>query len=347
MPLLNRSLKIIIALAILPALTPIRAEEPLDSLLNPIYPEIQKWATVIRVNEPETAPVFTTTHFADSKDSVAFWPASTIKLYTVIAVLEWMNANRLPEDTSFTYSRQTSDKEWITDCSRTFIEMMSEVFRRSSNEDYTLLLRTLGIDAINTTFLIPAKGFPHSALMRDYVTYRPAVYENEEPQRIRAITPDGSIRYFEHRWSGTSYAAQRGATALSSTTGNCTSTAELADCLRRLIFHDSIPAPQRFAISTKQARLICEGDPDRGVIGLENRLAGAYGWQQSGELVFPKARFFHKAGLISTYALDVCYLTDPESDKHLILALAAHSGEEQVIRDMARTIYQAAKDGKL
>ena len=347
MPLSRQPLLLIVTLAFLSGLNPVRAEEPLDSLLSPIHPEIRKWATVIRVKNPDTAPEFSPTHFADSKDSVAFWPASTIKLYTVIAVLEWMNTNRLPEDTSFTYSRQTPHKTWITDCSRTFTEMMSEVFRRSSNEDYTLLLRTLGIDAINTSFLIPAKGFPHSALMRDYVTYRPAVYENEEPQRIRATTPEGSISYFEHRWSGTSYAAQRGATALSSTTGNCTSTAELADCLRRLIFHKSIPAAQRFAITEEQARFLCEGDPDRGVVGLENRLAGAYGWQESGEVVFPNARFYHKAGLISTYALDVCYLSDTQSNNHLVLSLAAHSGEEQVIRDMARTIYEAAKIGKL
>ena len=33
--------------------------------------------------------------------------------------------------------------------------MLSETFRRSSNEDYTLLLRMVGLDRLNSRFLIP------------------------------------------------------------------------------------------------------------------------------------------------------------------------------------------------
>jgi hypothetical protein len=80
-------------------------------------------------------------------------------------------------------------------------------------------------------------------------------------------------------------------------------------------------------------------------VGLRNKSAGPYGWEQSGEKVFPKARFYHKGGLISTYALDVCYLSDGASGNHLILSLAAQSGKPQVIRDMALKIYEAAKEG--
>ncbi len=325
----------------------IKGAESLETLLDAVHPDTKKWATVIRVQNPNDSPSFETKHYQGSETDRDFWPASTIKLYTVVAVLEWLNQEQLPLDTTLTFCRQDSSRQWIIDCARTYPEMVSEVFRRSSNEDYTLLLRSLGIDQINQTFFTPEKGFPHTALMRDYITYRPALYVNEEPQRIIASTSTGVQRVFEHVWSGTSYSKLAGATALSETTGNCTTTAELANCLRRLLFHSQIPESERFNLSTEQARWICEGDPERGVIGLENRLAGPYGWEKSGEIVFPNARYFHKAGLISTYVLDLCYLTDQESDNHLILALAARSGEEQVIRDMARTIYQAAKDGEL
>jgi len=286
-------------------------------------------------------------HYRDSKDSVEFWPASTIKLYTVIAAIELLNERHLPVDSTVSFSRQLPSGEWILDCSRTVPEMVSEVFRRSSNEDYTLLLRMIGIDAMNTRFLIPEKGFPHSALMRDYVTYRPVVYENNEPQRIRILAVTGESATYDHHWSGISYAQQRGATVISSTTGNCTSTRELADCLRRVLFHEKLPEAERFAITAEQARWICQGDPKRGIVGLENRFAGPAGWESSGETLFPNARFFHKGGLISTYALDVCYLSDADSDNHLILALAAETGKPQIIRDMALKIYQAEKAGTL
>lgn len=340
--------RIVAFVCLLPALVA-GGEGGLESILGSVEEDVRKWATVIRVSDPGSDPTFQTYHLGDSRDSVAFWPASTIKLYTVIAVLEWMNRKGFPLDSTFTFSRikKGGTGDWVMDCSRTYPEMVSEVFRRSSNEDYTLLLRAIGIDAINRDFLIPEKGFPHSALMRDYVTYRPIVYENREPQRVRVTRPDGRSHVFEHQWSGISYAEQRGATALSSTTGNCTSTAELANCLRRLLFHDSIGEHERFELTSAQAKWICEGDPERGVVGLENRFAGPYGWEKSGELVYPEARFFHKAGLISSYCLDVCYLSDSRSDTHLILSLAARSGDEEVIRKMAHAIYRAARDGRI
>ncbi|MCB9892697.1 MAG: serine hydrolase [Planctomycetes bacterium] len=323
------------------------AQPQLDALLAPVHPDVAKWATVVRVQDPVGVPEFTWYELAKSRDAVDFWPASTIKLYAAIAAIEFLNGEGLPLDVTVSYARRLTSDRWVLDCARTVPEMISEVFRRSSNEDYTLLLRMLGIDRINTQFLIPAKGFPHSALMRDYVTYRPVVYENEEPQRITITTPEGKARVFEHTWSGISYAERRGATVLSSTTGNCTSTHELADCLRRVLFHDVLPEAERFALTSAQAKLLVEGDEERGLVGLRNREAGAYGWETSGELVFPNARYYHKAGLISTYALDVCYLADEASGTYLILALASRSGDPQVVRDMAKRIYEAARDDEL
>lgn len=315
----------------------------LNMVLKDVHPDIRKWATVISVSNPDGPPTFTTSHLGNSGNQVDFWPASTIKLYTVIAGAEFLNSHGMPLDSTITFSRADSDGNYHRDCARVFTEMVSEVFRRSSNEDYTLLLRMMGIDYINTRFLVPERGFPHSALMRDYVTHRPVIYENDEPQRIGISSPDGTQKIIEHTWSRISYAESRGATILSSTTGNCTSTAELADCVRRLIFHDVLPVAERFNISSDQADFIIFGDKDRGLVGFENRLAGPYAWEQSGERVFPQARYFHKGGLISTYVLDIGYISDAESDTHIVFALAAFTGEEQVIRDMAAAIFNAAR----
>jgi hypothetical protein len=324
------------------ALTPVNALD-LEEALKDVHPEIPKWATIIKVTSPDDEPQFETVHLGDSENRVDFWPASTIKLYTVIAGVEFLNEHRMPLDSVVVFSRPDENGGFVRDCARTFSEMMSEVFRRSSNEDYTLLLRMMGIDYVNTRFLIPERGFPHSALMRDYVTYRPVIYENDEPQMIELVAPDGRRTVIRHEWSGVSYAEQRGATVLSSTTGNCTSTAELANCVRRLVFHEHISPDERFHITSDQARFILNGDEARGIVGFKNRSAGAYGWEQSGEVVFPDADFYHKGGLISTYVLDVGYISHESTGNHIIFALAAHSGTEQVMRDMAKAVFESIR----
>jgi hypothetical protein len=312
----------------------------LDSVLEDISPDIKKWASVILVKGDKTKPDFQWFHYRNSAEDVDFWPASTIKIYTVVAALEYLNELKLPNDCAIVFEHKKDDK-WILDSARTMREMISEVFRRSSNEDYTLLLRFVGIDRINTKFLIPEKGFPHTALMRDYITHRPPLYVNEEPQRITIYSNDNKPVRIEHTWSGLSYAKQRGATALSSTTGNCTSTKELADCLRKIIFHHTLPQSERYNLTDKQVKFIIEGGD--GLTGLENKEAGPYAWEDSAEKVFPNARFFHKGGLISTYSLDVAYIDDAESNTRFIVTVAAKSGEIETVTQMALRIAEWVK----
>lgn len=206
--------------------------------------------------------------YKDEGSANDFWPASTIKLYAALAALELAQAEGFGLDATVTFERQT-DKCWITDCARTLREMLSEVFIRSSNEDYTLLLRMTGIDRINTAFLSPERGFRKSALMRGYVTRRPYVYLPAEPQRITLRDAAGQVRTLEHHWSGRSYSKERGATVISAKTGNCTTTGEMADCLRRVIFHEQLPENERFSISRDMAGFLRSGG--NGFCGLETR----------------------------------------------------------------------------
>jgi hypothetical protein len=220
--------------------------------------------------------------------------------------------------------------------------MTSEVFRRSSNEDYTLQLRFVGIDHVNTRFLIPERGFDHSALMRGYVRGRPYEYVRHEPQRITVRSPDGTTKVIEHTWSGTSYAQQRGATVISSTTGNCSSTHEMAECLRRIMFHEHLPEGARYRLTAAQLRFLREGG--HGLVGLETGKPGAFAWKDALDGVFPDARFYHKGGQISTHTLDLAYLDDPASGIRFILAVAAASGEPDTVRAMAKRIGAWIKD---
>lgn len=313
----------------------------LDAVLGGISPEVSKWASVAIVSGDREAPEFVWHHFRDSASAVGFWPASTIKIYAVLAALETLNELEMPLDSALTFERKTGGV-WKLDCARSMREMISEVFRRSSNEDYTLLLRFVGVDRINTRFLVPERGFPHSALMRGYVGGRPYGYTREEPQRITVRAADGRTAILEHAWAGRSYSEERGATIISAKTGNCTSTKELAECLRRILFHESLPKGERYNLTDEQALFIREGGD--GLTGLRNKLAGAFAWTDAAEEVFPKAKFYHKGGLISTHTLDVAYVDDAESGKRYIVSVAASSGKTETVKQMAKAIAAWVKD---
>ena len=307
----------------------------LDSLLDGISPDVKKWASVVIATGDPNKPSFQWFHYRDSDHDVDFWPASTIKVYTVVAALEYLNELNMPTDTALAYEHY-EDNQWFLDSARSMREMISEVFRRSSNEDYTLLLRFVGIDRINTKLLIPERGFPHTALMRDYVSHRPPTYVNEEPQRTTLYANGHEPVCVKHKWSGISYSKQRGATIISETTGNCTSTQELAECLRRIMFHHVIPQNERYNLTDEQVKFVIEGD--RGLTGLECGKNGDFDWKKPILKVFPDARIFFKGGAISTYTLDLICVDDEDSKIKYVFATAARSGNDETIRKMAHQI---------
>lgn len=290
----------------------VRGDEALDRVLDGVGPGLKKWATVCVVKPGEGGRrEFLWTDYRGTGGATDFWPASTIKLYVVVAALELLSERGFPLDTTVTFEHRGSDGRWVLDCARGMREMLSETFRRSSNEDYTLLLRMVGLDRLNTRFLISDKGFERSALMRGYVIGRPWGYGREEPQRIRLRTADGVMsETHEHTWSGRFYAEERGGTIIDARTGNVTTPRDLVECLRRVVYHEHLPEAERYHLSAEQLAFLREGGD--GLTGLETREkdSGPTAWVGAAETVFPKARFFHKCGLISNYALEVAAVDD-------------------------------------
>ena len=315
-------------------------EDDLNSLLDPISPEISKWASVCVVGGDANTPTFKWHHYQDSESAVNFWPASTIKLYVVLAALEQLNELAMPFESIVAFERR-EEGEWLLDSSRAMREMISEVFRHSSNTDYTLLLRMVGLDRINTHFLVSERGFPHSALMRGYVRPRPYLYAQTEPQRITVQSQDGKRKVFEHIWSGRSYSKERGAVALhasnsvlSPKSGNCTSTGELAECLRRIMFHEHLPRKDQYKLTGEQLSFIREGG--KGLHGLRTATGIV---AETATDIFPKAKFYHKGGWISTYSLDLACVDDrTDSSKLYIVAVATATGDTEPIKEMSRRI---------
>lgn len=287
-------------------------EDGLEAALDPVGPGLKKWASVCTVTRDAAGhPAFDWAHFRNTGSATDFWPASTIKLYAVVAALEFLNERGFSLEAVVSFEHRESSGRWVLDCARTVREMISETFRRSSNEDYTLLLRLVGIDRLNTRFLIPARGFERSALMRGYTAGRPWQYDRSEPQRIRLRSSD-SLRSetHEHLWSGRYYAEERGCRIIDARTGNVTTPRDLVECLRRILYHEHLPPADRYHLNHEQLAFLRYGGD--GLTGLETRHeeSGAFGWTGAAAIVFPQARYFHKGGIISNFALDLAAIDD-------------------------------------
>jgi len=222
-------------------------------------------------------------------------------------------------------------------------EMLSEVWRRSSNEDYTLLLRFTGLDYLNRQFLAPDRGFTRSALMRGYWSARPYTYKPAERQRITLRAQDGRMDFVEHLWQGRSWSAQRGATVIDSSTGNMAITRDLADCLRRIVFHDLLPESERFRISPEMVAFLQHGG--NGFSGLDTKDpdSGPHAWD-AGKDLFPEAVFCHKVGLISNEVIELAAVDDrARSGKAWVFCLRAGTGQEKVMVDLCRAVLTELK----
>jgi hypothetical protein len=316
------------------------ADPSLDAALDAVAPNLGKWGTVCQVKEEVGKTVFEWHDYRDTGRKTDFWPASTIKLPAAIAAIELLNKQRIDLDAELTFQHQDKDGRWITDVGRTPREMISEVFRRSSNEDYTLLLRLTGIDWLHEHFFTAERGFPKAALMRGYTAARPWAYLREEPQRV--VHPSVTLT---HQWKGRFYAAERGCTIIDSKTGNMTTTRELCDTLRRVMFHDQIEPAERFRLTSEQVRFLREGGD--GLTGLETSGAdsGPSAWKGAAETMFPNARYFHKSGLISNYALDLaCIDARAQNGPCYLIALAVNAGHaspvhgDELIRQMSLAV---------
>src|SRR5690606_5594710 len=114
---------------------------------------------------------------------------------------------------------------------------------------------------------------------------------------------------------------------ISARTGNVTSPRELAECIRRVLFHEHLPENERYRLSTDQLEFLRNGG--KGLVGLESkhRESGPSAWNKGVEKVFPNARFFRKCGEITSYALEVAAVDDrAHSGACFILVPAIQAG---------------------
>ena len=164
--------------------------------------------------------------------------------------------------------------------------------------------------------------------MRGYVVGRPYGCSTSEPQRLTLHALDGRTETFTHTWSGRYFAEERGGAIFDARTGNLTSPRELAECLP-VLFHEYLPESERYRLTPAQLDFLRHGGG--GLCGLEtkNEDSAPLAWKGGVEAVFPNARFFHKCGLISNYALRAACVDDrAQHGPRFLLVPVVHAGSD-------------------
>ena len=309
--------------------------EQFDGVIDLARGDLSAWAYLIHVSGDD--PTFHGFGYGDTALRADYWPASTIKIYPVTAALVLLAEEGFSLDAEATFSHDAGSG-FVTDLTMSFREMIFQTFTCSSNETYTLLLRFAGADWINP--FLADHGFAHTALMRGYNSSRPWAYQLGERQRI--VVREGDREFTrEHGWGGQRYANDVGCTVYNASgTGNCSATADMAEHMRRVMFHEQLPDEERFAVRDEDLDWVRFGGPDPVMNNKE--ACGGPGWDGVRE-VFPAADFYHKGGLVTEYRLDVMYVEDVGSGQRYILAAAVNNGVDRPIAEISEAVARMVK----
>ena len=314
-----------------PEPNPLPTFEHIDQIIDIFRGSVPTWVALVYVQFADGQPRFGWVDYDDTLNDFDFWPASTIKIYTVTATLELLLEYGFSLDATATFYHR-SGEDWVEDITVSFRQMIFDIFDHSSNSDYTLLLRFGGVDWLNTDFFTSENGFDATALMRPYVSNTPYRYDLDEEQRIVIEEGDRSEERI-HSWSGVSYADVAGCTVYNSTgTANCSTPRDMAEHMRRIMFHEHLDSDEQFDVRTADLDWLRYGDEDPVLNDPEAS------WAAGVMRVLPGADYYHKAGRVTDFALDLHYVDDASTDTHYIAAIATESTSTSTYQKLSEEI---------
>jgi hypothetical protein len=220
-----------------------------------------------------------------------FWPASTVKVLTSLAALEFLHRR------GFTNAARVTWDSGFGDVAGSIVD---RAIRVSSNEDYDRTIRIAGFDWLNTEFLDDAHGFPTTIIQRSYARF---------PIRDipgMTIEEEGRSLYVPARRSTTDYGC--------GDDGNCANLFELTEAVRRIMLDGEIPESERFALDPSDVALVqrslCTATPSFFAAGVERALGHP-------------ARICHKPGWVPwNDCLDHGLIEDPATGERWLVAAA-------------------------
>ncbi len=249
-------------------------------------------------------------YLGGARESANWNPASTVKLYSAIGALVRLSEGGLaPSSTQVVFHDRRGPRRHAAD------ELVRQALVDSDNIAHNRLVQLAGYDRLNQGVL--GGTYAPAAIRRPYArgAWRGlgAHVDLRVAPRITLQQGEFGIELPSTRSSSPTACRARAA---------CTSLADLASAMRRVMLHRVLPPEERYALSEEAVVLLehslsarrkrSQGIADRLVAGISGGVA------------------YHKAGYSKGWMSDVLWLAGDDGSRAWIVAFAAHGGRKSL-----------------
>ncbi len=268
-------------------------------------------------------------YFNTSKDRDNWWPASTVKLYAAIAALQQLGAMGFnPRKTIVTY--QYEDGPF----SQSFEEILNRAITDSKNPEFDRLVDIVGSYRLNRYFLTPKNGFTDTVMLRCYSGRTKNPITGKCTNRISP-----AVNIFDGKKEKSLPIRKNEESFFCENEGNCTSLIELAETMRRVMMHETLPAAERYKLSPQS------------LLMLRSALRGKYakGGVAEGIRAAFKSRpieIYHKAGYADGWFSDNVFFKTNDTNERWIITMANRPGR-QSLDDVSIIIAELIANGTI
>lgn len=241
--------------------------------------------------------------YNETADDLDWYPASSIKVFPAVAALEAMEARSLGIRTRIAFDRP-GQKPYV----RTLEELVRQTLSLSSNLGYDRLVQLVGADALHTDLLGEARGFEQTAVQIAY------------SQNVVSVLESPAITLGQGATAQVIPAREAELRARCPQAMSCTSVAALAELMRRIMLHETLPEGDRLHLGAAAIGLLRSALEARKPRGTEvaDALAAAFAPRP--------VRVLHKPGFFPYWRSDVVY--GEVGGQRWIVALAGRGGRD-------------------
>jgi hypothetical protein len=277
-------------------------------------PEGFKALVIVLPKRGTTGPARAYDWHGTSADRDDWWPASTVKLFAAVAALETTHRLGFGPRTQVTYEYPEGPVTLRLD------RIVKDALIPSNNLAYDRLIEITGFDALHRQFFTKQHGFRNTVLLR---AYGGRIKDPVTQRGINLNSPPITLSFGKkQKQLSERNGKPRGECPEQ---GNCTSLAELAETLRRVMLHDELPEAERFDLGKAELELLHSalGSTRPRGENIVDGLRAGFGPQRPVTL-------HHKAGFALKWMSDAVLVEETATGQRYIVALAGYPGRESL-----------------
>jgi len=296
------------------------------------YPPREFRAMVIEVTFDKTHEKIVEQRIFDYKghcERVWGWnPASTVKIFSVIAALQRVCRLGFSPDAQLTFYNRKQE------INATLRELVSTTLIDSNNMSYNRLTQLAGFDFLNGDFLSPVNGFANSAIMKAY----------EYPRWIRQ-GETRSLRFsptitLQEKGREETLSAKEGLLETGCFSSACTTLRDLGEAMRRLMLQEYLDPKETFNLHPDDLALVrwSMSQPRRRGNQAVDRIKAVFKDEE--------IKIYNKPGYSARWFSDNVFIHAPGRRQAWIIVMAGRSGKSSLNR-AARVIAEILVSGEL